>query len=85
MRTTRIDLEGQPGNYATLRRPRGSRSIRVTLLTPSLPDGEDHQVDASDEQALQRMAQHLQERLEGHRGTNSDVYGYLQELLRLAD
>lgn len=85
MRTTRIDLEGHPGNYATITRRRGSDLIEVTILTPVLPNGRTHHVQADCEEDLWSMAECLQEQLDGVRGTNSDIHDYLRELQRFAD
>ena len=88
MRTTRIDLEGHPGNYATITRKRGSGGsnlIEVTILTPALPDGRTHHVQADCEEDIWSMAECLQEQLDGVRGTNSMIHDYLRELQRFAD
>ncbi|MEX2387729.1 MAG: hypothetical protein WD534_07615 [Phycisphaeraceae bacterium] len=85
MRTTRIDLEGRAGHYATITRPRTSEFIVVTLLTPDLPDGRTHHVQADCEIDLWSMAECLQEQLDGVRGTNSDIHDYFRELQRFAD
>ena len=85
MRTTRIDLEGHPGNYATITRKRGSDLIEVTILTPALPDGRTHHVQADCKEDLWSMAECLQEQLDGVRGTNSMIHDYLRELQRFAD
>lgn len=85
MRTTRIDLEGHPGNYATITRKRGSEYIEVTILTPGLPDGRTHHVQADCEEDIRSMAECLQEQLDGVRGTNSMIHDYLRELQRFAD
>ena len=85
MRTTRIDLEGKHGNYATITRKRGSDLIEVTILTPDLPDGRTHHVQADCEEDIWSMAECLQEQLDGVRGTNSMIHDYLRELQRFAD
>lgn len=85
MRTTRIDLEGHPGHYATITRKRGSDLIEVTILTPAMPEGRTHHVQADCEEDLWSMAECLQEQLDGVRGTNGDIYAYLCELQRFAD
>ena len=85
MRITRIDLEGKPGFYATLRRPRVSDLIEVTILTPDQPDGRVHHVQADCDEDLWSMAECLQVHLDGHRGTHSMIHDYLRELERLAD
>jgi len=85
MRTTRIDLEGSPGNYATIIRRTGSDHIEVTILTPRLPDGRVHHVQADCRDDLWSMAECLQYQLEGVRGTNSMIHDYFRELQRFAD
>ena len=91
MRTTRIELEGKDGHYAAISRKRGlggrggSDHIEVTILTPDLPNGKTHQVDASCEEDIWSMAECLQYHLDGHRGTNSMIHDYFRELQRFAD
>lgn len=85
MRTTRIELEGKDGHYATITRKRGSEFIEVTILTPDLPNGKTHHVDASCAEDIWSMAECLQYHLDGHRGTNSMIYDYFRELQRFAD
>ena len=85
MRITRIDFEGQTGNYATAVRKRDSDRVEVTILTPALPDGREHQVQADCEEDLFSMAECLQNHLDGHRGTNSMIHDYYRELLKLSD
>ncbi len=85
MRITRIDFEGRAGNYATAVRKRDSHHIEVTILTPDLPDGRDHTVEADCEEDIFSMAQCLQEHLDGRRGTNSMVHEYYRHLLLMSD
>ena len=85
MRITRIDFEGQAGNYATAVRKRDSDCVEVTILTPDLPDGREHQVQADSREDLFSMAECLQHHLDGHRGTNSMIHDYYRELLKLSD
>ncbi|MEX1015927.1 MAG: hypothetical protein WDZ31_04195 [Phycisphaeraceae bacterium] len=85
MRTTRLDLEGRPGHYATITRPHTSEFIVVTILTPDLPDGRTHHVQADCEADVWSMAECLQQTLDGVRGTNSDIDDYFRELQRFAD
>ncbi len=85
MRITRIDFEGQDGNYATAVRRRGSDHIEVTILTPDVPDGREHSVLAGCRDDIFSMAECLQHHLDGHRGTNSMIHDYYNELLRLSD
>ncbi len=86
MRITRIDIEGQTGRYATIKRRIGSSTIEVEILTPDCPDGKIHAIDAkADETTLWRAANDLHHALEGHPGTNCDVHDYYREIQRLAD
>ncbi|HOD84501.1 MAG TPA: hypothetical protein PKG77_24020 [Phycisphaerae bacterium] len=89
MRITRIDFEGKRGHYATAQRRVGAGNapnvVVVTILTPDQPNGREHHVLADCEDDLRSMAECLQHHLDGCRGTNSDVYGYYAELLRLSD
>ena len=85
MRITRIDFEGQSGNYATAVRKRDDDHIEVTILTPGNPDGRRHRVLADCEEDLFSMAECLQHHLDGHRGTNSMIHDYYRELLKLSD
>jgi len=85
MRINRIDLEGQDGRYATIKRRRGSGFIEITVLTPDHPGGRECRVAAHDEDALFKQASGLFFLLEGHRGTNSDIHEYYRELQRFTD
>ncbi len=85
MRITRIDFEGQPGNYATAVRKRDCDQIEVTILTPDKPNGREHHVQADCEEDIVSMAECLQQHLDGHRGTNSMIHDYYRELLKLSD
>ncbi|MGC9455741.1 MAG: hypothetical protein ACP5HU_12910 [Phycisphaerae bacterium] len=89
MQITRMDFEGKPGRYATCQRRQRTDGlpamIDVTILTPQQPDGRVHHVQADCEEDLRSMAECLQRHLDGCPGTNSDVYGYYAELLRLSD
>ena len=85
MRITRIDFEGRPGNYATAVRKQSSDHVEVTILAPDTPNGQQHHILADCQEDLFSMAECLQERLEGHRGTNSDIHDYYRELMRLGD
>lgn len=86
MRTTRIELEGRQGWYATIARRRGSKWIEITVLTPYLPDGKEHRIAAdAQEQELWNQASNLHLTIEGRQGSNSDIHDYLRELQRFAD
>ncbi len=83
---TRIDIEGNPGRYATITRRQNSDRIEVTILTPQWPDGKGHHIaaDAGDEE-LWAHATNLQIILEEALGTNSDIRSYFTELQRFQD
>jgi hypothetical protein len=85
MRITRIDIEGKTGRYATISRKLGSRHVDVRVLTPDLPEGKDHAVDASSTDDAWSMAECLIWQLEGCRGTNSMINDYYRQIERLMD
>jgi len=91
MRTTRIDLRGDAsdGHYATITRPGNGDEIVVKVFTPESPRGIFRNVSANIEadggEAIFKMAEYLQEKLDGVRGTNSMIHDYLRELQRFAD
>ena len=86
MRITRIDFEGEViTNYATATRKRDSQYIEVTILTPNVPNGRDHHVQADSEDDIYSMAECLQHELDECRGTNSMIHDYFRELLKLSD
>jgi len=85
MRTTRIDVEGRPGRYATITRRQGADTIEVTILTPEHPDGRVHQVQADDPDDICSMAECLQEVLDGIRGCSGDIAEYHTILQYFAD
>jgi hypothetical protein len=85
MRITRIDIEGKPGHYATITHKTGSDQIEVTILTPDMPDGRVHRVQADCEADVWSMAECLQHHLDAARGTNSMIQDYFRELQRFAD
>jgi hypothetical protein len=85
MRTTRMDIEGRTGHYATITRRSGSDYIEVQILTPELPDGKMHSVDADSREDAMSMAECLIFHLEGCRGTNSMIHDYYRELERFMD
>ena len=89
MRTTRIDIEGRRGRYATVSRREGARAIEVTILAPDQPgplgDGETFQADATNEDSQRYAAALLQKRLDGYAGTAGDVADYLRVIQTFAD
>lgn len=78
-----IEIEGQRGSYAQLRRKPGSEVIEVELLTPTL--NRTHYVRADDPEDQWSMAECLQETLEGRRGTGLDIRTYFSVIEHLAD
>ncbi len=85
MRITRMDIEGKPGNYATITRKTGSDQIEVSILTPEFPNGKKHTVQADCHEDVWSMAECLQYHLDGAQGTNSMIQDYYRELSRFAD
>ena len=86
MKITRIDIQGDAADrYATVTRRKGSDQIEVTILAPDLPNGRVHHVQADCTKDIWSMAECLQEQLDSHRGTFSDIYEYAGELKRFAD
>jgi len=88
MRTKRIELEGSAGAVAIVRE-RGSATIRIDSVV-SDPKGEQiwktWELPASiDANELFKVADTIQRRCDGVRGTNSDVHEYYRELQRFAD
>ncbi|MCK4873624.1 MAG: hypothetical protein KAS72_12955 [Phycisphaerales bacterium] len=86
MRTTRIEIQGREGHYATISRlyePRPCRFIRVDILCPGLD--RTHRVSADDRDDQWSMAECLQETLDGYRGTNGDIDEYFRTLQTFAD
>ena len=95
MRITSIELagtsktklrDGSPGlprAFAKVSRKAGDEFITVEVITPG---GErTHHVQAEDADDQWSMAECLQETLDGHKGTNSDINDYYRELCRFAD
>jgi len=83
MRITRIDFQGKDGHVATAQRR--DTTIAVTLLTPDMPNGREHLVDATCEEDIRSMAECLQFHLDGYRGTGSDIREYFHAIQQLAD
>ena len=75
---------GMPVAFATIRRAKDSEYIEVTIDWPS-GQTRKHLVAADDRDDLWSMAEGLQQTLDGHKGTNSMVHEYFQELQRFAD
>ncbi|MBM4019980.1 MAG: hypothetical protein FJ288_16935 [Planctomycetes bacterium] len=89
MRTTRIDIEGRRGRYATVSRREGARVIEITVLVPDRPgplgDGETFNADATNEDSQRYAAALLQKRLDGCEGTSGDIADYLRVIQAFAD
>jgi hypothetical protein len=89
MRTTRIEIEGAAGHVA-VERPRDSATIRIDSIVRDPKPGEQAwktwefpaRVDCSD---LLKVAEVVQCRCDGVRGTGSDIHAYYSELERFAD
>ncbi|MBM4020277.1 MAG: hypothetical protein FJ288_18480 [Planctomycetes bacterium] len=89
MRTTRIDIEGRAGHYATISRKPGARVIEIAVLTPGQPGpvggGETFNVDATNEDSQRYAAARLQKRLDGYQGAAGDIADYLRAIQTFAD
>ncbi len=89
MRTTRIELEGSAG-HVTIERKRGDTTIRIdsVIREPKRTDQvwKTWEVPTSiSNEDLYKIAEEVQRRCTGARGTNSDVYGYFTEMQRFQD
>jgi hypothetical protein len=91
MRTRRIELEGSHGHVA-IERQRGSATIRIDSIVgnPTPGGGDDAwktwELPADiDAEELFRIAEAVQRRCDGVRGTNSMIHDYYRELQRFAD
>jgi len=87
MRITRIDFEGEFGNFATATRKRDSQYIKVTIFIPGTPDGRRHHVLADNEEDVYSMAECLQNQLDFCHGNRAKImiHDYYRELLKLSD
>ena len=83
MRYTRIDVEGERGMYAQIRRKQDSDMIEVELITPEM--SRTHYVRADDRDDQWSMAECLQETLDGRVGTGGDIRQYFSAIELLAD
>jgi hypothetical protein len=89
MRTRRIELEGRAGHVA-IERPRGSTTIRIDAIVREPKPGQQAwktwEVEARiGDDDLYAIAQEVQQRCDGVRGTGGDVDGYYRELQRFQD
>ena len=80
---TAKDPVGMPQAFARVTR-RQDNVIEIVTITPDRTRTRTLRADC-DESALFYRAQELQEILDGHVGTNSDINDYFRELQRLAD
>jgi len=91
MRTTRIDVEGTSGAKGTVQRANGSALIEVTISTPRTGRFGVHNrirhltVSATDRDEQFKVAEAVQETLDGCRGTNSMIHDYFRLLETMAD
>jgi len=85
MRTTRIEVEGRAGHYATISRKRGMRSIDITVLTPTRPEGKTAKAGAANEDGQRYIAAWLHRELEGYEGAAGDIADYLRAIEAFAD
>jgi hypothetical protein len=74
---------GLPIAFATIHQDRNDSRIRVSITdySPTSTDNERvHWVETDNEDDLFSMAQCLQERLDGRRGSNSEIHDYYRLL-----
>ena len=72
-----------PNHFAVISRVPGNETISVKLISC---DGEvEHKVTADDEGDVFSMAEILQVCLDGHHGTNSEIYDYYRLLQHFMD
>jgi hypothetical protein len=89
MRTTRIELEGKAGHVA-IARERGSTTIRIDSITREPKRGQqvwktwELPARISDDE-LFKVAEEVQHRCEGVRGTNSMIHDVFREMQRFQD
>ena len=88
MRTKRIELEGRAGHVA-IDRERGSTTIRIDSILRELK-GEQAwmtwEIPArTGDDELFKIAEVIQRRCDGVRGTNSDIHDYFRDLQRFQD
>lgn len=89
MRTRRIELDGSAGHVAIERQP-GSTTIRIDSMIRDPKPGEQAwktwELPARvGENELFQVAEEVQRRCDGVRGTNSMIHDYYRELQRFAD
>jgi hypothetical protein len=80
---TRIDIAGEEGAFAILRRKPGSDIILAEILQPGRMRR--MAAGARDEEAQRRMAEIIQKAIDGHPGTPSMVGDYHRLIEQLAD
>ncbi len=91
MRTTRIDVEGDSGATASIQRTSCSGMINVTISTPRTGRFGVHnrirrvEVSTTDRDEQFKVAEVVQETLDGCRGTNSMIHDYFRLLETMAD
>jgi hypothetical protein len=89
VKTTRIDIEGRRGHYATVSRCEGTRVIEIVVRTPDqagpMGGGETFNADATNEDSQHYAAALLQKRLDGYQGAAGDVADYLRAIQTFAD
>jgi len=89
MRTKRIELEGSAGHVA-IERQRGSATIRIDSILRDPKGGQQAwktwEIPArTGDDDLFKIAEVIQRRCDGVRGTNSDIHDYYRELQRFQD
>lgn len=85
MQVTRIDLAGEPGRYATLKRRPGGEYLEVTILTPRTPRGRVHNVQVDSNEDLWSMAECLKDHLARRGAGEHETEAYYRQLAVLVD
>lgn len=83
MRYTRIELEGDAGNFAVLARKSGSGVITAEVIKPSGTSAVEINVVDADQRA--KAPGRLHQAVEGYRGTQGDIAPYAIAIELLAD
>jgi hypothetical protein len=85
MKTTRIEIEGRAGHYATVSRKGDGRTIDIEVLTPDRPDGFIFRANPTIDASQRLAAAWLHKALEGYEGTAGDILEYLRLIQTFAD
>jgi hypothetical protein len=83
MRFTKIEVQGDAGHFAVLKRNWTAPTIEVEVITPEGTRTESAPVEDPD--GLWRLAAWVQQAIDGRRGCRGDVYPVFSALEHLAD